>query len=136
MTPNFLYILDREKAYLQARRQWEQYQNWKKTRNPVRAEIEAKYGYDCKHASQLVRLLRECEEILTTGQVFVKRPDAEELKSIRNGAWTYDALIEWAEQQEQKLEGLYRNCKILPHSPDYNKIDALCIQLVEKSLSL
>lgn len=40
-------ILNREKKYASAKREWDQYQNWKNTRNEKRAELEAKYGYDC-----------------------------------------------------------------------------------------
>ena len=39
-------------------------------------------------------------------------------------------------KRDEKLEGIYKTSTIIPHKPDYNKIDALCIELVEKSFSL
>jgi predicted nucleotidyltransferase len=86
-----------------------------------------------KHASHLVRLLRMCREILETGKVIVKRPDAQELLAIRNGAWTYDQLEEWSAKEDKALDEVMKTSKI-PRSPNRTKLDALCIELVEASL--
>ena len=131
---NFLAFLDSERKYRSALRNYQQYQEWKKNRNPIRAEMEAGFGYDLKHASHLVRLLKMSEEIIKEGKVVVYRPDAEELLAIRNGAWTYEKLIEWAENKQKKLDEFYESGKSpLPKVPNYNKIDKLCMELVEES---
>lgn len=135
LSDNFIEIMQKERAYTSAKREWDQYQTWKTNRNPTRAALEEKYGYDTKHAYHLVRLIRMCREVLLTGKVIVKRPDREELLTIRNGAWTYDQLIEFAEQQDQELTELYNTTTVLPKMPDREKLDKLCIELVEKSLS-
>lgn len=135
LSDNFIEIMQRERQYTSAKREWDQYQNWKATRNTSRAALEEKFGYDTKHAYHLVRLIRMCREVLTTGKVIVKRPDREELLAIRNGAWTYDQLIEFAETEEKELKIVYDTSNVLPKVPDKEKIDALCIQLIEKSLS-
>jgi len=70
----------------------DQYWTWKKHRNEKRSVLEEQFGYDTKHAMHLVRLLRMGEEVLTTGQILVKRPDAEELLAIRNGSMTYNNI--------------------------------------------
>jgi hypothetical protein len=132
---NFIELLDRERRYTAKHREWEQYQNWKKNRNPKRAELEAKFGYDCKHGYHLVRLLRMCREILTTGEVLVKRPDREELLEIRNGAWPYEKLVEFAEGEDKALWDVMR-ASSLPKEPDRARLDALCISMVEQSFSL
>jgi hypothetical protein len=133
---NFLKLLDMERGYRSAIKQFQQYEEWKTNRNPVRAELEAKYGFDCKHGMMLVRLMRMCKEIMELGKVIVKRPDAEELLAIRNGAWSYDQLIEWAENQEKELNKIYESGKSsLPKTPDHNKLDELCQRIVEKFLS-
>lgn len=88
-----------------------------------------------KHAYHLVRLIRMCREVLTTGKVIVKRPDREELLSIRNGAWSYEKLIEFAESEDDKLNELYHSTNVLPKIPNKEKLDQLCIKLVEKHLS-
>lgn len=133
---NFIHLMQLERAYKNSKTEWDQYQNWKKTRNKTRYELEEKHGYDCKHAYHLVRLIRMCREMLTTGKVIVKRSDKDELLAIRNGAWTYDQLIQFAELEEQSLQKIYDNCAILPKTPDFKYLDNLCVQLVEKSLSL
>ena len=132
---NFLEILDRERRYKTALRQYNQYQQWKKNRNPIRAKMEAESGYDRKHASHLVRLLRMAKEILTEGKVIVKRPDADELLSIRNGAWTYDQLIDWADKQQKEIEEIYeKNLSPLPRVPKIEQLNQLCEEIVEEAL--
>jgi hypothetical protein len=135
LNDNFIEIMQKERMYTNAKREWDQYQNWKKTRNPARSALEEKFGYDTKHAYHLVRLMRMCREILATGKVIVKRPDREELLAIRNGAWSYDKLLEFASKEEASINELYATSNLLPKFPDKSKIDKLCIELVEKSLS-
>lgn len=135
LSDNFIQVMQKEREYTSKKKEWDQYQTWKKSRNPARAALEEKYGYDTKHAYHLVRLIRMCREILTDGKVIVKRPDREELLAIRNGAWSYEQLIEFAEKEDKSLNELYATSTALPKSPDKNKIDELCIKLVESSLS-
>ncbi|MCU0656572.1 MAG: nucleotidyltransferase domain-containing protein [Polyangiaceae bacterium] len=130
---NFILLLDRERHYTARQREWEQYQSWKANRNPKRAELEARFGFDTKHGMHLVRLMKMCKEIMETGHVQVKRPDREELLAIRNGTWTYEQLIAWAEESEKGMDELYKKSK-LPHSPDRKALDALCVEMVEASL--
>lgn len=138
---NLVLAMQREREYEAAARHFKQYEEWKKNRNPARAEIEAKYGYDAKHGAHLVRLLRMGKEILLTGQVHVWRGadggagDAEELLAIRNGAWEYDKLVAWAEEQDKELETIYRERRyVVPKAPDRDAIDKLCIEIVEEVL--
>lgn len=130
---NFIRLLYQEREYTNRKREWEQFQNWKATRNVKRAGDEAKFGYDPKHAMHLVRLMRMCREILTTGQVVVKRPDREELLAIRAGASSYEKLIEWAEREDAELEEVAKTSP-LPRAPDRVALDRLCAELVESSL--
>ena len=131
---NFIELMDRERKYRGQQNDWQQFQNWKKHRNPARAALEAQHGYDAKHAMHLVRLLKMCKEILETGHVQVRRPDREELLAIRNGAWSYEQLLEWAETQDRALDEV-RKRSPLPHSPDRAVLDALCLRLTEQALS-
>jgi predicted nucleotidyltransferase len=130
---NFIALLDKERGYRARMHEWHQYQNWKATRNPARAEIEAKHGYDCKHGYHLVRLMRMAREILETGKVIVKRPDREELLHIRNGGWSYDQIVEWAERQDKELDAVMASSK-LPKSPDRAALDQVCQDVVSRCL--
>jgi predicted nucleotidyltransferase len=89
---------------------------------------------NCKHALHLVRLSRMCREILTTGQVLVRRPDAQELLEIRNGAWTYEQLVEYSDRQDAELEELAKT-STLPKQPNREKLDQLCVELLETFLT-
>jgi len=131
---NIIEILKKERSYDQAKRDYDNYNTWKKNRNEKRSEDEAKFGYDCKHAYHLIRLLRMGSEILSEGKVLVKRPDYEELVYIRNGGWTYDQLIEESEKIEAQMPELYEK-STLPKTPNLNKINNICSDLVEEHLS-
>lgn len=122
-----LFVL--EKRYQSAKTQFEQYENWVKSRNVKRAALEAKYGYDTKHGMHLLRLMRMCVEILETGKVNVRRPDAEELLGIRSGQWSYDRLVDEAERLESKCSDLYLMSEALPREPDRNFLDELVVDM-------
>lgn len=132
---NVLYALAQERKYSAALREFNQYLSWQKNRNPDRAALEEKYGYDCKHAMHLVRLMRMCGEILSNQGVIVKRPDRDELLAIRGGEWSYEKLIEWADKQEIEMNTLYET-STLPKAPDRDKIDSLCMKIVESSFDV
>lgn len=130
---NFLDLLERERRFRAAQKEHESYKKWKQNRNPKRAQLEKDIGYDAKHGLHLIRLLRMCREILTTGQVLVKRPDREELLAIRNGAWTFDQIVEWAEKEDLAMDELYKS-SALPRSPDHGKINDLVVELLDRAL--
>ena len=127
---NFIEFLDKERLYTNKYKEWKQYQEWKANRNPARAEIEAKHHFDTKNALHLSRLSRACKELLLTGKLNVKRPDAEELIAIRNGAWTFEYLCEWFEKQSKEIEEAEK-ISLLPKAPNHDKIDKLSIKIIE-----
>jgi uncharacterized protein len=131
---NFIELLDRERRYTAKHREYKQYQDWKKNRNPARAAMEEKFGFDGKHALHLSRLTRMCKELLSEGKLIVKRPDAEELLAIRHGAWTFDQLMDWFEQQQVEIEALVKTTK-LPHHADRAKLNSLCMEIIEEHYS-
>ena len=130
----WMSIMQREQAYSNAKRHYDSYVSWNNSRNKSRAELESKYGYDTKHAGHLVRLMRMGKEILSTGKVIVFRPDREELKAIRNGAWTYEQIEEYAEQMEREIAGLYDSSP-LPKEPNRKALDKLCVEVIEQCLN-
>lgn len=131
---NLIRHLQAERAYSNAVKQWDQYQSWLRNRNPDRAALEEKYGFDTKHGMHLARLLLTCREILRDGVLKVRRDDAEFLLSIRRGIWSYDLLMEWSERIQAEIDDLYKTSK-LPKTADRVRVDALCQKLILESLS-
>ena len=86
-----------------------------------------------KHAMHFVRLCRMGQEILRGEGVIVKRPDAEELLSIRQGNYNHAELVEWGEAQEEEFNRLYKSSR-LPKVPNRKLLDKICVQLVEEAL--
>lgn len=126
--------MNKEKAYANAMSDWTAYQNWDKTRNDKRRVLEQQFGYDTKHAMHLVRLMRMGIEILEKEEVLVFRSDADELLAIRNGAWSYDKIVEYAYQCEKRMDELLKTTK-LPSNPDRHFIDKMCQNVIEKYLN-
>jgi len=100
---------------------WNNYWSWKKNRNAIRSELEEQSGFDTKHGMHLFRLLRMAKEILTTGEVNVFREDADELLAIRNGSLTYDEMIDYAEDMDQKIRNVYYKQTSLRKTMDLQK---------------
>jgi predicted nucleotidyltransferase len=119
---------DAERAYRAALKHWQHYERWRADRNPQRAALEERYGYDTKHAMHLCRLLSMGREILVEGVVRVQRPDAAWLHSIRDGAWSYEELWAWAREQLDALPTWVASSP-LPDTADTDAAEALVIRL-------
>lgn len=128
-------ILNREKRYQTALKEFSQYETWKRERNVKRAEFEAKFGYDVKHACHTIRLGRMCIEILRTGIVKVMRDDRDDLMSIRRGEWSYEKLLEEAKQLDE-LAGQEYEKSSLQHHADTKSIEQLQMELIEEFLHI
>lgn len=130
ISPEAAQIIGKERQYKAALKQWNDFQKWKEERNPARAALEAEHGLDTKHAMHLIRLLRMGKQILTEGKLDVRRDDAEELLSIRNGAWSYDQLVDEAERLDNEMKAVYDSKSyVVPHHCDVEAISDFCIEL-------
>ena len=131
---NMVQMLLAERRYKSAVNHWRSYQTWLRQRNPERAVLEAKHGYDTKHAAHLIRLLRMGCEIAQDGEVIVWRGgrDAKELLSIKQGAWSWDRLMLEIEQANQMLK---QSSGKLPKNVDREALDQWLIALLEDELS-
>ena len=130
VSPQVLNLIKSEHDYQCALDEWHSYQHWVKDRNPVRKALEIKHGLDTKHASHLVRLLRTGYEVLTEEVIHVKRPDATEILSIKNGAWSYEQIVAYFSEMRSKLEVAYKTTR-LPHSTDQNQINELYTEILK-----
>lgn len=98
-------------------------------RTGKRLALFKKYGFDTKYAMNLVRLCLECEQILLTEDLDLRR-DKEHLKAIRNGEVSKADIEFWFREKEKYLNGLYHTSK-LRHSPDKAAIKDLLLKCLE-----
>jgi predicted nucleotidyltransferase len=131
---DIIHILEKERAFARAIQKWRSYKKWQKDRNPARAALEAKFGYDLKCALHATRLVLTCEELLRTGELHVYRGDRDidTLIDVLNGKWTYEQLMSWMEEKRALLKQLAL-CSPLPTKPDMDKIDELCCELISST---
>jgi predicted nucleotidyltransferase len=131
----YLDMAHRELQFMAAWKNWEAFRRWKKNRNPARQALEAKSGYDTKHAMHLIRLLTMGNEILTGKGVNVDRTnlDQEYLMNIRNGVYTFDEIEAHANILNQNADESYKTSK-LPKKPNLTKINDLRMDIMERHL--
>lgn len=134
LAPKLIPLILAERRYGNAMRNWVACEKWKAERNPKRAELEARHGYDTKHGMHLVRLMRMALEIIGEQRVLVRRPDAGELLAIRGGAWSYDRLMAWAEETERRLAEIALT-STLRKEPDREAIDGILVGIVSDYLA-
>lgn len=130
LSKDVLHAIKQERKYRGARKHWEQFHHWKRSRNPARAALEEQYGYDTKHGAHLVRLMRTGLEIVRDGKLMVRRPDAEELLAIRDGAFSYDALMEEVARIKAAVEEATA-ISPLPRSPNFEAIEKLVLAVID-----
>ncbi|PSL43442.1 putative nucleotidyltransferase [Chitinophaga niastensis] len=109
------------------------YWQWVTLRNDARYQHNKELGadYDSKHMMHTFRLLNMAEEIALHKEVRVYRHDRDFLLRIRNGEFTYDALLEMATQKLHNMEQLYAKSD-LPEHPDPQLAAALLIRIREE----
>lgn len=93
-----------------------------------RVELIEKYSFDVKFAYNLVRLLDECDQILTTGDIDLMR-NREQLKAIRRGEWTIEQINEYFNVKSPYLEQVCQESD-LPTIPDKAKVQNLLLECI------
>ena len=103
-----------------------------KNKNPEgkRKELVDKFGYDVKFATHVVRLLNEIEQILIEQDIDLRKNN-DQLRSIRNGEWSEQQIIDYFNNKEKTLEQLYIDSK-LQHSPNENEIKEILLNCLEE----
>lgn len=94
-----------------------------------RKALVEQYGYDCKNAAHLIRLLRMAIEFLTEGELYVRRQDATQLIEIKSGEWTLDKVKEEADRLFKLAEEAYIRSP-LPNTPDMEKVNDLLTDIL------
>jgi len=90
-----------------------------------RKELVKRFGYDVKNASHLIRLLKMGIEVLSTGEITVKRPDNNMLLSIKRGEWKLEKVIKYADDLFKLLDEAFVKSP-LPTRIDFKFVNNLC----------
>jgi predicted nucleotidyltransferase len=99
-----------------------------------RKRLVEQFGFDCKNAAHLVRLLRMGIEFLKDGELQVEREDATQLLEIKKGEWPLDKIVAEADKLFVNAEQAYIN-STLPANVDTKKINALSINIIEMAMA-
>ena len=76
-----------------------------------RKQLVDKFGYDCKNAGHLIRILRMGIEFLREGELHVFRHDARELVEIKTGHWSLERVKTEADLLFKRAEAAFDECK-------------------------
>ena len=114
-------------------KEFQNYESWIKNRNPYRASLEEKYGYDTKHAAHLYRLVDECAELVTTGKITIPLHAGARQRyfDVMNGKFEYEAVVEMAETARDRLRTLAEKGE-LPDQPNKAWVEQLLIQIYSR----
>jgi hypothetical protein len=98
-----------------------------------RTEIARAHGFDTKFAMHGFRLARQGAELLRTGTMTFPRPDAEELRRIRDGLAYQDSetcIADWEREASKLDRALEESC--LPEKADFDAYDRLLIDVFDR----
>jgi predicted nucleotidyltransferase len=131
-------VRENRKLFL-SKRCWPRYKgyaysqlNKMSSKEPIgkRKETVERYGFDVKFGMHVCRLLDYVEQLLTIGDIDMRR-NKEQFKAIRRGEMTETEVREWAASKEKQLEQLFGDSK-LPDNPDEAAIKNLLLQCLEE----
>lgn len=89
-----------------------------------RVELEEKYGYDVKAGMHVLRLLYECQELVSTGKITLPRPERELLIRARTGQYSMDKVLAMAQRLFAECEEAARHSS-LPDKVDRTAVSNL-----------
>lgn len=131
---DFMRLTFASREYLAAKKEWNNYQNWLNNRNSKRKVLEAKCGYDSKHASHALRLLYTGQEIIKKKTLIVDRKkagDAEYLLQVKLGNISYEEVMMECNRIYNEIKSMKDQDIDLPDYVDKDFLNDLSIQLVE-----
>jgi len=124
---NIIYNKD---GYSMHCKDYKEYEEWLKNRNEQRYVDTQAHGQkiDGKNMMHCMRLIRMAQEIGAGKGIIVRRPDAQELLSIRRGEVDLDNLIDMAEEEIARMDEIFDNSD-LPNSVDKDLVNDLLIKI-------
>ena len=124
---NVIYNKD---GYTMHCKDYREYQEWLENRNEARYVETQEHGQriDGKNMMHCMRLIRMAQEIGRGEGIIVRRPDAQELLSIRRGEVDLTNLIEMADQAIEEMDNIFDNSD-LPKKVNPELVNTLLIKI-------
>lgn len=112
-------------GYMRHCRDYKDYKEWEKNRNPARYESNLGHNYDAKNVMHCMRLVRMAKE-LAQGKGFnvVRTWDRDYLLDIRNHKFEYEDVMTQLEKEKSEMEEAIKSCT-LPEKVDFDKVNDL-----------
>lgn len=112
-------------GYMRHCRDYKDYKEWEKNRNPARYESNLGHNYDAKNVMHCMRLVRMAKE-LAQGKGFnvVRTWDRDYLLDIRNHKFEYEDVMVQLEKEKLEMEEAIKSCT-LPERVDFDKVNNL-----------
>ena len=115
-------------AYVCHCRDYHDYKEWEKNRNPIRYESNLNKNYDSKNVCHCMRLIRMAKE-LAQGRGFnlARDNDRDYLLDIRNHKFEYEEIMTQLENEKKEMEEAIKTTT-LPDKVDINFVNDLLIK--------
>jgi predicted nucleotidyltransferase len=99
----------------------------------TRPETEIKYGYDVKAAMHTLRLLYECKELVSTGNLTFPRPEREFLIQVRTGGLSQEQVLGKAGELFAECEATGKTHSVLQTTIDVGAVSRLVAECYRES---
>lgn len=110
-------------------KKYKEYKEWEAKRNPVRYELNTNSQFDKKNMAHTIRLLHMAKELSENkGFNIVRTWDREMILDIRMGKYSYEYLLEYANNLDNEITYNLKNICNLPEKINKEQINKLLIK--------
>lgn len=129
------YMTYNKNAFSSHCKDYKEYKDWEKNRNPVRYLQNKGRQFDRKNVAHAIRLMHMGIEIARGEGVKVDRTniDRDFILNIRNGNSSYEDIISYLENKKIEMEDAMTS-STLPEKIDIEKINNLLIEIRKRQL--
>lgn len=123
-------------AYTLHCKEYKEWDEWKKKRNPIRYENNKGHNYDSKNLSHTIRLMEMGVELAEGKGFNVRRTgdDVKHLLAIRNHEMSYEEIMKEANELKEKFDKAVETTS-LPEQIDYDVINNMLLKAREIAYS-
>lgn len=131
------YMTYNKNAFSSHCKDYKEYKDWEKNRNPVRYLQNKGKQFDRKNVAHAIRLMHMGIEIARGEGVKVDRTniDRDFIMNIRNGNSSYEDIISYLENKKIEMEDAMTS-STLPEKIDINRVNDLLLQIRKRQLRL